>query len=99
MSDIMTRALKTAWQGALAALLVAMPEIINLIPQGWEALKPVLLSAAVGTLAAGFSAAYNGVLKPLLISKGLIIEKKKTEAEIDLKGAAESEDYTSDFAE
>lgn len=65
-NDILVRALKTFWQAALASLAVSMPSVVNLLPKGWEAVEPLLLSALVGALAAGFSALYNGVLKPLL---------------------------------
>ena len=64
--DWVIRALKTFWQAALSALLIALPEIINLIPNGWEAIQPVLVSAGVGALAAGLSALYNGLIAPHL---------------------------------
>lgn len=64
--DVIIRAVKTFWQAALASLMLAIPNIIELIPQGWGALKPVLISVGVGALAAGFSAMYNGVLAPWL---------------------------------
>ena len=63
--DIVTRAFKTFWQTALASVIFSMPQIIENLGAGWGALKPVIISAGVGALAAGFSAAYNGVLKPL----------------------------------
>lgn len=62
--DIIIRAVKTFWQAALASLMVAIPNIIDLIPVGWVAMKPVLVSAGVGALAAGLSAVYNGVIAP-----------------------------------
>lgn len=62
--DVIIRAVKTFWQSALASLLVAIPDIIDLIPVGWVAMKPVLVSACVGALAAGLSAVYNGVIAP-----------------------------------
>ena len=62
--DVIIRAVKTFWQSALASLLVAIPDIIDLIPGGWVAMKPVLVSAGVGALAAGLSAVYNGVIAP-----------------------------------
>lgn len=65
IKDVAVRAFKTFWQTALASLIFAMPQIIENIYVGWEALKPVLISAGIGALAAGLSAAYNGVLKPL----------------------------------
>ena len=65
IKDVVVRAFKTFWQTTLASLIFAMPQIIESMGAGWEVLKPVLISAGVGALAAGFSATYNGVLKPL----------------------------------
>lgn len=64
--DVATRALKTFWQAALASLAVAVPQIIESVPSGWDVVKPILVSAGIGALAAGFSAAYNGVIKPVV---------------------------------
>ena len=64
--DWVTRALKTFWQAALSSLIINAETIISLIPNGWDALKPVLVSASIGALAAGLSALYNGLIKPLL---------------------------------
>lgn len=66
IKEILDRALKTFCLTTLATILVAIPEIVELIPMGWEAIKPVLVSASVGALAAGLSAVNNGVVKPLL---------------------------------
>jgi hypothetical protein len=66
IKDIAVRAGKTFWQAMLATALVAFPEIVELIPSGWEALKPVLISAVVGAIAAGLSATYNGVIAPII---------------------------------
>ena len=66
MKDVLIRAGKTFWQATLASIVVVMPEIIELVPAGWEVLKPVLISAGVGAVAAGLSATYNGVLAPIL---------------------------------
>ena len=66
IKDIAIRAGKTFWQTALASLLVTIPQIVENIGAGWEALKPVLISAGIGALAAGLSAAYNGVVKPIV---------------------------------
>lgn len=65
LKDIGIRAFKTFWQTALASFIIAMPEFIELIPD-WAALKPALVSVGVGALAAGLSAAYNGVIKPTI---------------------------------
>jgi phage-related protein len=66
LKDILIRAFKTFWQGAAAALVVALPEIIELIPSGWAVLQPVAISAGIGAIAAGLSTAWNGVAKPAL---------------------------------
>ena len=63
--DVLERAIKTFWQAALASFIFAMPQINESLTAGWEVLKTVLLSVAIGAVSAGFSAAYNGVLKPL----------------------------------
>ena len=63
--DVAIRAVKTFWQTALASFIFAIPQITESLHAGWEVLKPVLVSAGVGALAAGLSATYNGVLKPL----------------------------------
>jgi hypothetical protein len=62
--DVAERAFKTFWQAALASLIFAMPEISENLFASWETLKLVLVSVAIGAVSAGFSAAYNGVLKP-----------------------------------
>lgn len=64
IKDVIIRALKTFWQSSLATLMITFPEIIELIPLGWVAMKPVLVSAVIGALAAGLSAVYNGVIAP-----------------------------------
>ena len=65
IKDIAIRAIKTFWQAALASLTVTAPQIVENLYNGWEVLKPILVSAGIGALAAGFSAAYNGVIKPI----------------------------------
>lgn len=75
--DVLVRALKTFWQAALASLAVSMPAVVELLPNGWEAVGPLLSSALVGAVAAGFSALYNGVLKPMLAVPEEDPEKKE----------------------
>ena len=78
MKDVFIRAVKTFWQTALASLIFAMPQITESIGAGWVVVKPVLISVGVGALAAGLSAAYNGVLKPFaeeLKAKNESVEK------------------------
>ena len=66
VKDVLIRAFKTFWQATVATLIIAIPEVVDLIPAGWAALKPVLISAGVGAIAAGLSAAYNGVILPVI---------------------------------
>lgn len=68
VKDIVTRSAKTFWQAALASLAITIPQIVETLQNGWnwEIIKPLLISAGVGALAAGFSAAYNGALKPII---------------------------------
>lgn len=79
--DVLERALKTFWQAALASLLFALPEIIELIPNGWEAIQPALISVGVGALAAGCSALYNGVFAPMLKPSDPIEPSEPSESE------------------
>ena len=80
IKNILIKAFKTFWQAGLASLCLAIPQIIELIPKGWDAIVPVLVSAGVGALAGGLSAAYNGVLKPLLEKYKKPIEEKGSES-------------------
>lgn len=66
--DVLIRALKTFWQAALASLAANFSLLADamIAESGWQKLG---VSVAVGALAAGFSAAYNGVVKPLLEPK------------------------------
>jgi uncharacterized membrane protein len=75
--DVAIRAVKTFWQAAIASLLVSMPQIIEGLHAEWAVLKPVLVSAFCGALAAGLSAAYNGALKP--IAEKIKANKKSVE--------------------
>ena len=85
VKDVLIRALKTFWQAGLASLCIAIPEIIELIPSGWNAVVPVLVSAGVGAVAGGLSAAYNGVIKPLLEKHKKPIVEKGSEPFIESK--------------
>ena len=63
--DVLIRALKTFWQAALASVAANFTVLADamIAESGWQKLG---ISVLVGALAAGFSAAYNGVIKPLL---------------------------------
>ena len=60
--DVLLRAFKTFWQAAVSYIIM---NIANLNPFDGSANKKVWLGFAAAALAAGCSAAWNGVLKPL----------------------------------
>ena len=70
IKDTLIRALKTFWQAALAYIIITIEPMIQNIEQfgSGEALKNLLVSLALGAISAGFSALYNGLLKPLAVS-------------------------------
>lgn len=63
--DVLNRALKTFWQAALAYLLADV-SVLQTALTDVKAGKQVLITLAVGAVAAGLSAVYNGLVKPLL---------------------------------
>lgn len=63
--DILIRAGKTFWQAALAYLL-ADAAVLQQALADWSTGRQILLSLSVGAVAAGFSAVYNGVVRPRL---------------------------------
>ena len=69
--DVLVRALKTLWQAMLSYIIINIHVIADAITTdleigGFETLKSVGLSVAVGAIAAGLSALYNGVIKPFI---------------------------------
>ena len=62
--DVLCRAAKTFWQAMLAYLFADLTLLREALAD-WESGKRLLLTLFVGALAAGFSAAWNGALKPL----------------------------------
>lgn len=66
--DVLCRAVKTFWQAMLAYLLADVTVLQEALSD-WQTGKRVLLTLGVGALAAGFSAVYNGIVKPLLGGK------------------------------
>ena len=63
--DILIRAARTFWQAMLAHLL-ADTTVLQEALSGWSRARHLLLSLGVGAAAAGLSAVYNGVIRPLL---------------------------------
>ena len=66
--DVLCRAAKTFWQAMLAYLLADVT-VLQEVLSDWQTGRRMLLTFFVGALAAGFSAVYNGVVKPLLGGK------------------------------
>lgn len=62
--DVLIRALKTFWQSALGYLLADAALLREALV--WPFDRTVLVTLFVGAAAAGFSAIYNGVIKPML---------------------------------
>ena len=60
--DVLLRAFKTFWQAAVSYIIM---NIANLNPFDGSENKKVWLGFAAAALAAGCSAAWNGVIKPL----------------------------------
>ena len=63
--DILTRAARTFWQAMLAHLL-ADSTVLQEALSGWSRGRQLMLTLFVGAVAAGLSAVYNGVIRPLL---------------------------------
>ncbi len=64
--NILRLMLVTFLEGAGAYLILNCEQIVSLIPEGWAVMQPVLTSVVIGAVAAGLSAIYNGLLKPML---------------------------------
>ena len=62
--DVLIRALKTFWQAALGYLLAdaALLQEALTVPMK----ESILATLLAGAAAAGFSAIYNGIIKPML---------------------------------
>ena len=65
--DILIRALKTFWQAVVAYLVTSFgTQIAGIEVFSFDALKNVAIGLLVGAIAAGLSAAWNGVIQPAL---------------------------------
>lgn len=62
--DVCVRALKTFWQAALGYLLADAALLREALTLPME--RTVYVTLLAGAAAAGFSAVYNGLMKPLL---------------------------------
>ena len=67
IKDVAIRSLKTFWETALGYLVVNGQETINALA-AWDVttVKALLPALAIGAVATGFCAVYNGVIEPLL---------------------------------
>lgn len=68
MPDWLVRALKTFWQAALSYIFADIT-VLNSIMEDVQVGKRALVMLLIGAVAAGLSAVYNGVIKPLLETK------------------------------
>ena len=67
LKDIATRAFKTFWQAMIAYLAATFgSQLAGVDVFDASAMKNVLISLLIGALSAGLSAAWNGVIQPLL---------------------------------
>lgn len=67
VKDILIRALKTFWQAVVAYLATSFgTQIAGIDVFNFNALKNVAIGLIVGSVAAGLSAAWNGVIQPAL---------------------------------
>lgn len=63
--DVLLRAVKTFWQAALAYLLTDAALLKEALTAPGDG-KCMLFSLLIGAIAAGFSAIYNGLVRPAL---------------------------------
>ncbi|MBQ4510678.1 MAG: hypothetical protein II984_08140 [Clostridia bacterium] len=67
LKDVATRAFKTFWQAMIAYLIATFgTQLAGVDVFDASALKNVFISLLIGALSAGISAAWNGVIQPLL---------------------------------
>lgn len=65
--DIAVRAVKTFWQSSIAYIVAAIStQLAGIDVFNLDALKGVIGSLLIGSLAAGLSASWNGVVQPIL---------------------------------
>lgn len=66
MKDVLVRALKTFWQASISYVIINSEMLFTDITSfDLEKLKQFGIALGIGALAAGLSAMYNGVLRPL----------------------------------
>lgn len=67
INDVATRAFKTFWQAMIAYLAATFgSQLAGVDVFDANAMKNLLISLLIGALSAGLSAAWNGVIQPLL---------------------------------
>ena len=67
VKDVLIRALKTFWQAVVAYFATSFgTQIAGIDVFNFDALKNVVIGLIVGSVAAGLSAAWNGVIQPAL---------------------------------
>ena len=67
VKDVLIRALKTFWQAVVAYFATSFgTQMAGIDVFNFDALKNVIIGLVVGSVAAGLSAAWNGVIQPAL---------------------------------
>ncbi len=67
VKDILIRAFKTFWQAVIAYFATSFgTQIAGIDVFNFDALKNVIIGLIVGSVAAGLSATWNGVIQPAL---------------------------------
>lgn len=67
IKDVAIRALKTFWQAAIAYFVATFgSQLAGVDVFDVNALKNIIIGLIVGAISAGLSAAWNGVIQPIL---------------------------------
>ena len=67
IKDVTIRAFKTFWQATIAYLVATFgSQFAGVDVFDIDALKNIFISLLIGSISAGLSAAWNGVIQPLL---------------------------------
>ena len=67
LKDVATRAFKTFWQATVAYFIATFStQLAGVDAFDIDALKNAFIGLLIGALSAGLSAAWNGVISPLL---------------------------------
>lgn len=83
VKDVFERAVKTFVQASIAFVIADISVLQNALSE-WRISEQALLTLAVGAIAAGISAVWNGVLSPLFSKGARTIEESVDNSENEL---------------